>query len=136
MKEIAIKHGVTNQEYHGFKVLVYRTRPKEYREFEPCFRFNLCFICKTRFAHYCLTCPIEGRSKITSNVKVPIEIKGDGQKSPLSKIQKPYDFARSKINFSMEDLENSSEGDDWDSDSSLAVSNSSHKFSQGESVNK
>ena len=105
MKEIAIKNGVPKQEYHGFKVLVWRTRPKEYREFEPCFRFGSCFICKTR--------------------KVPIESEGSGQKSPISKIQKPYNFARSKINFSMEDLENSSEGDDWDSDSSLALSNSS-----------
>lgn len=52
----------------------------------------------------------------------------DRQKSPLSKIQKPYDFARGKINFSMEDLQNSSEGEDWDINCSLPISNSSPRI--------
>jgi hypothetical protein len=108
--------------------LAYWQKEHHYNEFEPCFgpgKYN-CLTCRREGStHTYLTWPIEGRSKLISNIRVPIESKGDGQKSPLSKIQKPYDFARAKINFSMEDLENSSEGDDWNSDSFLPVSNSS-----------
>ena len=119
MKEIANKNGVPNQEHHGFKVLAdWQREHLSTRQFEACTRRDMyaCVLCRAR--------PIEGGAEITSKVPVPIESKGDGQKSPLSKIQRPYNFERAKINFLKEDLENSSEEDDWDSDGSLPVSSS------------
>lgn len=126
MKEIAINNGVPNQEHHGYEVSNFRLKYPS--QFEACGSMREkyeCLICDTRFLHTSLTRPIEESYEIISKTPVPIECKGDGQKSPLTKIQKPYNFRRAKINFSMDDLENPSEGDDWDSDFSLPVSKTS-----------
>ena len=133
MKEIAIKNGVPNQE-HGFKSVPSWLKLKYPEQFEACGSLSEkyeCFICDTRFLHTTLTRPGRcecgcGSGSEISKIPVPFECKGDEQKSPLAKLQKPYDFARAKINFSAEDLENSSEEDsNWDGDNSFSVSNSS-----------
>ena len=132
MKKIAIKNGgVPNQEHHGFKVSYFWQKKQFAGQFEACYGLGgkyECFICDTRFTLTSLTRPINGNSEMISKNPATIEGQGDKQKSPLSKIQKPYDFARGKINFSMEDLQNSSEGEDWDSDCSLPMSNSSPRI--------